>query len=96
MTYKKQQGGPIKDLIKQYRETVPTVTKAIFAAGADALANTAINKSIQNIREINKIRKANPGMTRKQAKEQREKKRNNPLGENKMGGSWTRSSRMTK
>lgn len=95
MAYKKQD-GPIKDLIKQYRETVPTVTKAIFAAGADALANTAINKSIQNIREINKIRKANPGMTRKQAKEQREKKRNNPLSENKMGGSWTRSSRMTK
>ena len=81
---KYEDGGPIKDLIQQYRETVPTVTKAIFAAGADALANTAINKSIKNIREINKIRKANPGMTRKQAKEEREKKRNNPLA--KRGG----------
>lgn len=95
MAYKKQD-GPIKDLIKQYRETVPTVTKAIFAAGADALANTGVNKIIQNARELGKIRKANPGMTRKQAKEERERKRNNPLGENKMGGSWTRSSRMTK
>jgi hypothetical protein len=95
MAYKKQD-GPIKDLIKQYRETVPTVTKAIFAAGADALGNTVLNKSIQNIRQINKIRKANPGMSFKEAREEKQKKENNPLGENKMGGSWTRSSRMTK
>lgn len=96
MAYKKQDGGPIKDLIEQYKTTVPTVTKAIFAAGADALANTALNKSIQNIREINKIRKANPGMTRKQAKEKKRKEENNPLGIKGMGGSWTRSSKMTK